>query len=69
MGKKKSRSIGLVSLNKNPYFLGTEELEGLGEGVGRRIGDSLSPVSSFCTFSCALFQACKKGNCWAVHIT
>lgn len=46
----------------------TEELAGPEEAVGRRAGDSQVPLlAASIPFPCCLCEACRKGNCWAVH--
>lgn len=59
--------MGLSPATK-PFFCGNRRAEGPGRAVGRRAGDSQVPLWAASTpFPCSLCEACRKGNCWAVH--
>lgn len=60
--------LGLSPATKNPSFVGTEELEGPGGGVGRRVVAARCLCWQLLFFPCTLSEACRKGNCCSLVV-
>lgn len=59
--------LGLSPATK-PFFCGNRRAGGAQGAVGRRAGDSQVPLlAASIPFPCSLCEACRKGDCWAVH--